>query len=272
MSKESSNIIVVSHRRSGTHIVIDLIMNNFINYNKPYINLDSIKGNHGNYGDLDFFKSEINKGSRLIKTHMNSNIFHYTRNKKINNYIYGLLSESRIIYVYRNGKDVMGSLYYYMKQFDESIKKIDFEDFIKMKNNFDSDTYQGDLNRVEYWKFHINSWVDRKDILFLSFEKIVNGYSSAVFKIAEYINEEIPDNINNIIIGRKITFNGFKFLERARNKLIKLCYKRFLNKDISSVSFRKGKYSDYKNLYKKESISFFNSVAGCLMNKLGYYK
>jgi hypothetical protein len=272
MSKEPGNIIIVSHRRSGTHIVIDLIMNNFINYNKPYINLDSIKGNHGNYGDLDFFKSEINKRPRLIKTHMNSNIFQYAINKKINNYIHSLLSESKIIYIYRNGKDVMGSLFYYMKQFDESVKKINFEDFIKMKNNFDSDTYKGDLNRVEYWKFHINSWIDKKDILFLSFEELVNEYSGAVFKIAEYINEEKPNNIKNIIIGSKITFDGFRFINRVRNNLIKIYYKVLLNEDISSVSFRKGKYSDYKSLYKKESISFFDGIAGCLMNNLGYYK
>ena len=48
-----------------------------------------------------------------------------------------VLRESPAIYVHRDGRDVMASLYYYMQSFDEDVKKQSFSEFLRSESKLD---------------------------------------------------------------------------------------------------------------------------------------
>ena len=74
-----------------------------------------------------------------------------------------LVESSKIIYIHRDGRDVLTSLYFYAKKYRSEITEMSFSDFIRMDNDFDGDTYQKSLNRIEYWKFHVSNWFKVKN-------------------------------------------------------------------------------------------------------------
>ena len=70
MTLNRSNIIIVSHRRSGTHLLIDLIVNNFsYDYiDKNYIDFKSFHSDK--HDDMYVFENLMNEGSKITFTHV----------------------------------------------------------------------------------------------------------------------------------------------------------------------------------------------------------
>lgn len=59
---KNNHIVVISHRRSGTHLTIDAISNNFPFFEKEYLNLDHLRSEFKNPVSLEKFKQELAKG------------------------------------------------------------------------------------------------------------------------------------------------------------------------------------------------------------------
>ena len=103
------NVIIVSARRSGTHLLTDLVVNNFgyksINYNY----LDYYKFTD----EMPIFKSLMNKGNRVTWTHAHDfkDYLKYNHSKEDNGELNKFFSESKIIFVYRDIRDIITSLY-----------------------------------------------------------------------------------------------------------------------------------------------------------------
>jgi hypothetical protein len=57
-----------------------------------------------------------------------------------------------------------------------------------MENDFDSKAYNGKKNRIEFWKFHVNSWLTKKSVFFISFEKLRYSYKKSVIRLGKYLN------------------------------------------------------------------------------------
>ncbi len=154
----------------------------------------------------------------------------------------------------------MTSLYHYQKGFDGALSDVTFSDYIRMANDFDSPAYDGDLNRVSYWDFHVRSWIDKKDCLIVSFDDLLNNYENTLQRISKFINEPINENIQSTI--RKPAGRLQSYLFRLKSRLQGV---RF-----SSVSFRKGVSGDWENYFSDRDLAFFRERAEEINKKLGY--
>ena len=263
----TKKVIVTSHRRSGTHLTIDSIVNNFDTFkdNPPIsqVTLDHLALHVSQWNltpkELDNRISDI---SCVLKTHAHGNILDFFAGEEERiEYAERLFNESKIIYVHRDGRDVMVSQYHYQKQFDNVTREQSLSDYIRAKNNFDSSTYEGHFNRVEYWAFHVNSWISRGNYLLVSFGELQTEYYATLQKISEFIDEPLNKQSIDIRISSR---KQYGIIDKLKQRLFNKGIKR------SSVSFRKGKSGDWKEYFSNEDIEFFDTNSGKLNQKLGY--
>lgn len=245
------NIVVVSHRRSGTHLTIDMIRNNFSCIDRDYIDLDKIEA-----GNKGFFE---NKNPGIFKTHSHADYKKFFKHAQC----IQLLENAKIIYVYRDGRDVMTSLFYYMKSYDKLLKDITFKDFVSMENRFECDTYDAIKNRMEFWAFHVNSWMNSdKEILFLSYEEIKTDYFYVLKKVSSFLNIPVNDTPTDVRLAKRNMLGLF---------LQRLCKKIFcIQTKHTAINFRTGISEDWKKFFDADLLRKFNVSTSCLLRDLNY--
>ncbi len=252
-------ILICSHRRSGTHWLIDVIRHNFPGVNKNFINIDRLMEEHKERISIYELEEMIGKeaGHLILKSHMTSDFTPFLEEKK--NFIRDLIDrDGKIIYVYRDGRDVMVSLYFYMKRFTDNLPE--FPDFMRMQNDFDQ--FYCKLNRVEYWKRHVWGWIDQKDsnVLKISYEKLYINFTECLNELSAFLNLQTNKKVKKIVFyNKKKRFDKIKY--------------RLLHGEVKSSAIlpRKGIVGDWKNHFSDSALEFFKDNAGDLMEKLGYY-
>jgi len=262
-------IIIASHRRSGTHLTIDSILNNFdipINPVKQYITLDHFSSHINNkYLSEDYF--EMSKYDTCIfKTHAHGNVSDFFHCEPVlKDHFLNLFETAKIMYVYRDGRDVMTSLYYYQKQFDKSFRNTKFSNFLRMENNYDSATYHRILDRPSYWAFHILSWIQKPNILLVRYEDLHEEYIKTLQKIAIHLDIPLKPSITDIRLKAKNSTETLflKLKQRIQSDITKKI-------NYSSVYFRKGQRGEWSTLFNDDDKAFFEKQAGHVMQKLGY--
>lgn len=236
-----NSILVASHRRSGTHWTIDSIRHNFPSVNNQFITLERILPNHPSPMNLDEFNSYLdNKGEKaIIKTHLTPFEVEKMADYHVKKIIQSIFNRSKIVYVVRDGRDVLNSLFYYVSSFSKRKEKLTFTEFLQQ--NYEK---KNKINRVEYWQLHVKSWLDQENNIFmLKYESLAQDFNNAVQQLESY-------------------------LEIQKNKQI---YKPELKrKGSSAVSPRKGVVGDYKQNFSEDDLAFFNHTAGDLLKYLGY--
>lgn len=229
------NIIVASHRRSGTHYTIDTIYNNFNLFStfdgKPYINLDA---------NVEIDKNL--KGSFIFKTHSTSDIFSFLSLKSPNNisFIENLLQNSKVVYVYRDGKDVLVSLYNYQKKFDKSLSNVSFSEFIRQMNTYEKHIVGGSLSRVAFLAHHVKCWKEMNDVLFVNFDEIKNDLKKLISKFELFFGERCNENLIDVSMGKSNADEKFK------DEMIR-----------SAISFNKGTSGEWVKYFNDEDLIFY---------------
>ncbi len=268
------NIVVISHRRSGTHLTMDSIRNNFPSYriesrSHKFMTLDFITNHYKEAMiSLDEFKKNIWDSPHIFFTHTSADVNRfYDNDPQKMAFINKLFDNSKLIYVHRDGRDVMTSLFYYGKKFMPEIADLSFSEFIRMKNNFDFSTYAGTLNRVEYWKYHVESWLNNNDVLHLCFEDYKSDFEGTINKIANFIEVSPPKKITTMT--RKAP-PKYLSSNKLYNRLNAIYLHRIAKKKYQPYFFRKGKSGDHKNHFNEKDYEFFFGITGELMKKLGH--
>ena len=267
----SENIVVVSHRRSGTHLTIDAIQNNFPIYKKESekigdLTLERLHQKHKYSITIEQLRDEYNSGFNIFKAHFNPDLNYFDDSDK-RNLIAEIFENSKIIYVYRDGRDVLKSLFTYIKTYNKEYNDITFSEFLRMDNNFDAEGYVGVMNRVQYWEYHVKGWLAKENILAVSFEDFKYRYADTIKTIENYLGREAEKNIVQVV--RK-PMPKYIPSTRLTEKLFKIIKKTLFNTDYSSVSFSKGEVGGYKSIYSEEDIEYFNQIAGPLLRDLDY--
>lgn len=208
-----NTILVSSHRRSGTHVLIDSLRKNIPSADFP---------NHAllpadfNLGSLFSKQERVYKiFSRLIdsptpviiKSHLlPQECFIKTPSDKYETLIRNIFDESQKLYISRDGRDVLISLYKFLKPSGS------FSDFIREQNDHivqEIRSFQDfDANRVAYWSHHVREWQKLKDVQQVSFATLMDDFQGTMAGILTHLGCEIPHTIEKPEIPRHLFWQG----------------------------------------------------------------
>lgn len=197
------NILVSGHRRSGTHLLEDIIVNNF-NYKRATVDIDCLK--KLNKRDIDTFYKESEQHNIVFWTHSNNiqeiiNI----NDVEFKKYVISKVLDMKIIVILRDGRDVMLS-YSIMKKVPSILG------FMKY-------SLQNWIDNVTYWKNYD----------YIKYEDIIKNYDGTIKKISEYINKK-PSHLKDVrITSISDQKNDIKYSHREFRKGIIGDYKNYFN-------------------------------------------
>lgn len=260
-------VIVASHRRAGTHLAIDTLTLNFPDLSKDYLNLDWLlplryTPDQNGHLSVEEFARKIEMiekdGHRvIIKTHSSPGLAEF-RHHKIAHFVESLVSRATVVYVYRDGRDTLTSLYHYSRGFMLAADQ-EFGEFLAGQDKF----YHGvpEINgetRVRAWKDHVEGWLRKEDVLGVSYESLRNSLSECLPALAAHIDAELPPKMN------RAKFRKPNVLQRALRRL------GLVSLATSAIAPRKGVVGDWRNHFTPKDLELFDRIASDTMTKLGY--
>lgn len=200
----SKPIIVITHERSGTHLLINCInydaKGNFLTVgytdNKEDFNLKSYK--HIAYKDVmsnAYIPNSVSKSHHQVEF--------------MEDYLDFLFNKYKVVYVKRDIKDVLTSYYKFIPHLDEK-NFPSFEEWIfskpddigrKFLQPYSPDPHiiVEPENYIHRWLLHTNGWLKHKDkMLVVNYEDMLVDYSTQKQIIEDYIGKKISDKIPDV--------------------------------------------------------------------------
>ena len=255
-------IVIATHRRSGTHWTLDALRNNSPDVCEQFMTLERIAARHGDRMPLDEFRLQLQglPGRVLMKVH-DVPAATFWQGEAERAFVRSILRESPVIYVHRDGRDVMVSLYYYMRSFDAAVREQSFSEFLRGEARLDG--IATGLSRPAYWAQHVQAWLAEPNRLAVSYRALESDYEAALRAMAGFLKVRLPRSL------RAIQLPGSQpkpaLLARVRWKL------GHRPKRLSSaVQPRRGKSGDWRSHFDESDHTFFLSQAGSVMVTLGY--
>lgn len=175
--------------------------------------------------------------------------------------IYKLLYPTKkCIYVYRDGRDLLLSYYFYTKMFSSPTdviiepigKRHDLASRTTKPIEFDRSELSDFLQAHSFeWASHVTSWLKDKEIYGVRYEALHNGFTEMLNDIANYL-----------AIQPVVSFDS------VQQEYVNEFRKYFLNNN--QQFFRKGIIGDWHNYYTKHHIAIITEIAGDILKGVGY--
>lgn len=258
LNKIGKPIIVATHPRSGTHLVIDFLRKQFQPC-KSWKYLGETKNNL--YLDIDpvLFSSRVTKDPQqfsrrilqraerpLIKTHCIKPWL-----DKHSKWANQLVSQSDILYIVRDGRDVLCSLHLFAQGYDPEAR-CSLSEFIHKEKN--------GVSRPKKWANHVLEWLNTPNVHVFRFEEIVKNTHQTLEQIGEaldmkplYVEPLLPKPI------------------RSRWESWWLSLTQLSPESTTHMGFSKHKKAQkWRTAFSQEDCEFFHQEAGELLLQLGY--
>lgn len=214
-------VVVASHPRSGTHLVIDLLRRQFPSCEPPrdqwsfgrdpYWNLDELFSSPAPEIDREIERLAY-VARPLLKTHRRPDFFascQYTNPvvPEREALAGAVMTNAAMIFVYRNVVDVMMSLYAMV----DPQRTVPFDRFIR--------EVRGPLSRVGWWARHLAEWRKAERTLLVSYEGLLRDPARELERLAAFLGE-MPSGRSPILPGRPSSnlVERFKRLLRIRRE------------------------------------------------------
>jgi hypothetical protein len=175
---------------------------------------------------------------------------------------------NNVILLWRDGRDIMVSLYYY-RMFQSRHKSSPHTEHIRKTTGITNpENVRENLPRfIEYcmttpnyprftWPEFTEDWVDRQDVLHLSYERLLTDAAGSLTEALDFIGapRPDPDRIEEVV-------KNHSFLARTR---------REPGEEDNQSFLRKGIAGDWRNKFSEEAIEIFDHYAGDALARLGY--
>jgi hypothetical protein len=212
-------IIVITHERSGTHLLINLI-----NYDK---NGDFLTIGYMNPTEkfiLDNYKHQTYKDI-IVNTYLENSVSKsHHQVEFILPYMDFLFDKYNVIYLKRDIKDVLVSYHRFLNADNElnpipnfpTLKEWIFSNPKEIGYKFFADYPDPHViiepnNYIERWKLHTEGWLKYKDnILVLNYEDLLSDFNNQKLIIENYIGKKIGNSIPDINCKKLPNFNPGK--------------------------------------------------------------
>ena len=199
MPPSTSPVVVASHPRSGTHLLIDVLRHQFEacrswkwwgeRLDRLYCNIDELNA-RDQLLSLDTAQTILERVPRpIIKTHAwpgFSQMFMEKHNALLPaSWTSWVETSATFLYVYRDVHDVMSSYYIFRKQFDDATPD-QLGTFIRQHDPIAS------CNRIQRWAEHLSAWSRTPDVHEFRFESLLDDPEANIKRLSRVLEME-PD-------------------------------------------------------------------------------
>lgn len=244
------NILVISHRRSGTHLTIDAIRNNFAPLRtQSLMTLETLQRAHPEHISVSDFAVGLEQFPRIVKTHYLPLFRDLLPEPDQQDLVRRLYQDAKKIYVVRNGLDVLVSLYEFRKSHDESVRQLSFAEFIR-RPTFDPE--HSESNKIQYWYNHVQQWLQSdyaREMLVVSYEDWILNYENTIKKIGVFLGVSADQPLVDVRFGKSACEVGA---------------------ESTTVQKRKGVIGDFANYFGQQDLELFFSQTEGSMAMQGY--
>ena len=223
--------------------------NNFKDVTHGYLNLHRLLPFHNDHLNVDEFRKRLqNKKVRILKTHSDGDFSIFRQFPHVYDFFMKeIFSASKIIYVKRDGRDTLNSLFYYLRSM--GINYPTFSEFLRSKNNFDN--IFPDLNRVEFLKSNHESWAKVEEKLSLNYSDLARDYSDVIRRISSFLGIEHIKPIKNVELTK------YNKIDLGLRRIFPVLFK------TTAVLPREGRIGGWVKNFSNDDLNFYESV----MNK-----
>lgn len=201
--------------------------------------LDSLVANFDHFGSgfANFDDDSSKSDQRLFKTHVDN----LEASQMID-------KSSKVVYVVRDGRDVLVSLYNYEKSLNQEVRDMNFAEFMRSPNPYNVTKPPMKLNRVEYWNHHVQSWLtqDCYATKFVTFDQWKFSFERTLVELGEFL--ELSPKINSKSMVMK----------PGQGWLKKILAKIGLSK-TTAIQFRGGRSQVWKEHFDSEALDYFST-------------
>jgi hypothetical protein len=261
------HLVVASHQRSGTHLTIDAVLNNLEPYD-TYHDLDHLAPRHPHSVTPEAFAARLRRGPAVLKTHTHRDLEAYFETPEAADLARRLLEEHPVVYVHRDGRDVLTSLYYYARENDDLLRSVSFSEFLAHPTPLRVDDSARELTPAAYWKRHVEGWLDGDPAQLVSFEAMKNRYEQSLREIASLVDQPLSRPITNVVRTRDLEERTL--IVRLRDKLYKWLHRNLGGVELTYTSFRSGRSRTFLECFDEDDLQRVESEIGPLLERLGY--
>ncbi len=256
-----NTVVIATHRRSGNQWAIDALRQNSPDINDSYMALEQIEASHDAAIPLGTFRRQLlnHEGKVLINVH-DLPAANYWRGLDERLFVRTILRNSPTIYVHRDGRDVMVSLYYYMRSISETVRNQSFSRFLRGESVLEG--VNTGRSRPGYWAHHVQEWLQKDKLLAISYDDLEENYEVTVSEMADFLEVELDHTL------QPLTTPGPRdrapVLESVMNRL------GLRNRGTQKGGPRLGLSGEWRNVFDRRDVDFFMQEAGDTMRRLGY--
>lgn len=254
-------VVIATHRRSGNQWAIDALRRNSPDINDSYMGLEQIEADHDAAMPLGGFRRQLFslEGKVLINVHDLPTAGYWTGLDE-RQFARAILRNSPTIYVHRDGRDVMVSLYYYMRSISETVRNQPFSRFLRGESALAG--MNTGMSRPGYWAHHVQSWLQQDNLLAISYDDLEANYETALRRMADFLNVQLNPALQPLTrAGPQQKPPAF---ERLRNRL------GIRRRGAQTSGPRLGMSGEWRNVFDKRDEDFFMREAGDAMRQTGY--
>lgn len=249
-------ILVNSHRRSGTHFLIDALVANIPAARFPGHPALPVDFNIGSLFRKDervtrtFRRLLDAPGTVVIKSHLLPEELAPTPHDPHEALVREIVERAHHLYIARDGKDALVSLY------DLLEVEVPFTAFLRSANDHVAPRLVAgpmDASRPRYWGYHAAAWRRRDDALHLAFEDLKADFDGTLARVLTRIGHPTPDRLRRPALPQR------KLVHGVRRRLHKLGW--IERPGSTSVRPRRGLVGGARAYFSAEDLDFFEREA-----------
>ncbi len=249
-----NTIVVAAHRRSGMRWTLDALRHNSPDICDSFLALEQTEASHDANIPLGRFRRELLslQGRVLVSVHdLPSATYWQGLDERL--FARTILRNSPAIFVHRDGRDVMVSLYYYMQSISETVRNQSFSQFLRGDPALHGEDLG--LSRPGYWAHHARAWLAQDKLLVISYADLETRYEATVRKLTDFLQVRANATLQPL--------SKFHPPPEPTGVLGRLGIRR-------SEQPRVGRSGDWRRHFDKRDLAFFMREAGDMLRRLGY--
>ena len=253
-------VVVASHRRSGTHLMLDSLRSNVRDVHGRFMTLERIEPSHEKHLPIAEFDRRLRsqRGVVLVKTHALPSAGAWQA-PGADEYASELLATAPTIYVHRDGRDVLVSLYRFVQSYSAQVAEQSFAGFLRA-NHTGLDA--AGISRPAYWQRHVLAWLDRGPTVTASYEALQGEFEASLRSIADRLDLRLRPVLSQVRLeprGRRVPV-----LHRIQRAL------GLRPVGSTAIRPRAGRVGGWREMFDDADLAWFETEASEAMRRLGY--